>query len=104
MCRLTLIGTTVVALAALTTTAPPRARADEAPEKYRATINSGLQWLADKQTVSDDKREGHWAANGTQYPVAMTALSGMALLMEGSTIKDGKYAKQIERATNWLIK
>jgi hypothetical protein len=104
MNRLTLVGITLAVLAALTTADAPRARADEVPEKYRATINAGLQWLAEKQVISDDKREGHWAANGTQYPVAMTALAGMALLMEGSTIKDGKYAKHIERTTNWLMK
>ena len=27
------------------------------------------------------------------YPVAMAAMSGMALLMEGSTLTDGKYSK-----------
>jgi len=34
--------------------------------------------------------------------VAMTALGGIALLMEGSTIRDGKYADNVLRATNWL--
>ena len=34
----------------------------------------------------------------------MTALAGMAFLMEGSTVKNGKYAPQIERAVNYLIK
>ena len=33
----------------------------------------------------------------------MTALGGMALLMEGSTIRDGKYADNIRRACDWLM-
>ncbi len=81
-----------------------RARADEIPKKYRPNVEAGLKWLAEKQTVSDDKKEGYWSAGGAQHKVAMTALAGMALLMEGSTIKDGKYSKQIERAVNFLMR
>ena len=33
----------------------------------------------------------------------MTALAGMALLMEGSTIREGKYADNIRRAVDWLM-
>src|SRR5690242_1345477 len=62
-------------------------RADEVPEKYRATIAKGLQYL-----VRQQQKDGHWGASGDTYPVSMTALSGMALLMEGSTVRDGKYA------------
>jgi len=75
-----------------------RARADEIPEKYRETVRKGLEWLA-KQQQSD----GHFAANGNQYPVSMTALAGMALLMEGSTIREGKYSKQIKKTAEWLM-
>src|SRR5205807_2613978 len=100
MYRLTSLAVTLAALAALTTADTPRARADEVPAKYRETINNGLKWLVEKQVTNkqDEKlgpKEGYWAANGSQYPVAMTALAGMAFLMEGSTIKDGKYSKQI---------
>src|SRR6516162_700566 len=104
MFRLTMVVAPLFALAALTAGPASRARSDEIPQKYRQSINDGLKWLVDKQVVSDDKKEGHWAANGGQYPVAMTALAGMAFLMEGSTVKEGKYAKQIERAVNWLVK
>jgi len=76
----------------------PAARADEIPEKYRETVKKGLDWLASKQT---DK--GCWGANGDQYQVPMTALSGMALLMEGSTVKEGKYSKHLKKAVEWLM-
>jgi hypothetical protein len=33
----------------------------------------------------------------------MTALAGMALLMEGSTMREGKYAHNIRRAVNWFL-
>ena len=33
----------------------------------------------------------------------MTALAGMALLMEGSTLKEGKYAAHLRKAVDWLI-
>src|SRR5262245_2498301 len=76
----------------------PQARGDEIPEKYRETVRKGLEWLASKQT---DK--GSWGANGDQYPVSMTALAGMALLMEGSTVREGKYSKHIRKAVDWLM-
>src|SRR4051794_37198834 len=70
------LGGLVVALAA----ARP-ARADEIPQEYRASVDKGLKWLAEQQ-----QKDGHWDQNG-QYPVTMTAVAGMALLSEGSTIR-----------------
>jgi hypothetical protein len=80
----------------MATTAGP-ARSDEIPKEYKAVINKGLKFLCDTQ-----HRDGHWDAHGS-YPVTMTSLSGMAFLMEGSTIREGKYADRIKRATDWLI-
>jgi hypothetical protein len=76
----------------------PQLRADEIPEKYRETVRKGLEWLAKQQ-----QRDGSFIANGGNYPVAMTALAGMAFLMEGSTYTQGKYAPQIRKATDWLM-
>ncbi len=89
-----------VALAALlfAPAQQPRARADEIPEKYRKAVEKGLDWLASKQ-----HEKGFWGANGDQYPITMTGLAGMALLMEGSTIKEGKYAENIRKAVEWLM-
>ena len=85
-------------VAMLTAPTQLRARADEIPEKYRKAVEKGLEWIASKQ---HDK--GYWGANGDQYPITMTALAGMALLMEGSTIKEGKYAPHIRKAVDWLM-
>lgn len=79
-------------------TGSPSARGDELPEKYKATVDKGLQYLVKQQF-----KDGHWGANGDQYPVSMTALAGVAMLCEGSTIKEGKYAKNIRRAADWLM-
>ena len=67
------------------------------PKVARATAR-GLEWLASRQT-----RLGHWTANGGRYPTAMTALSGVALLCEGSTTTQGKYAPNVRQAVNYLV-
>jgi hypothetical protein len=74
------------------------ARADEIPEKYKENIRKGLDYLAKQQ-----QKDGHWAANGDHHPVAMTGLAGLAMLMEGSTVRDGKYATNIRKAADWLM-
>src|SRR5260370_26109527 len=84
-----LIGALAVVLAARP------ARAEELDPKYKEVVNKGLAWVAKTQ-----HRDGHWDANGGQYPTTMTALGGMVLLMEGSTIKDGKYAENIRQAVD----
>src|SRR5687768_11515312 len=74
-----------------------RARADELPKEFRECVDKGLEWMAKAQHP-----DGHWEAAGAQYPVTMTALGGMSLLMEGSTLKEGKYADRIRKAVDWL--
>src|SRR5262245_52971738 len=76
----------------------PAARAEELPPEYQQVVDKGLEWLARQQN-----RDGHLEAMGGQYPVTMTALAGMAFLMEGSTIREGKYADRIRRAVDWLM-
>ncbi len=71
--------------------------ADPLEPDVQAAVDKGLEWVAKQQ-----HKDGHWDANG-QYPLAMTGLSGMALLMEGSTMREGKYADNIQRAVDWLI-
>jgi hypothetical protein len=92
-----LVASLLCGLGFLTVGANP-AHADEIPKEYRASVNKGLEWLAKQQS-----KDGHWEAFGGQYPVTMTSLSGMALLMEGSTIREGKYKDNIRRATDWLM-
>jgi hypothetical protein len=57
-----------------------------------------LQWL-----VKTQHRDGHWEADGGRFPVALTAVSGLALLMEGSTVRGGKYGDNVRRAADWLL-
>jgi len=71
--------------------------ATKKPE-VRRTISRGLDWLANHQS-----RLGHWAARNGQYPTAMTAIAGMALLGEGSTTTQGKYAYNIRLAVDYLL-
>ena len=73
-------------------------RGDEIPQEYQKPISKGLDWLAKAQ-----HRDGHWEAAGGAYPVAMTALSGIAFLMEGSTLRTGKYAENVRRCADWLM-
>ena len=68
------------------------------PKKYRPTVEKALKWIAHQQ-----QGDGHFEAANGKYPVAMTAMSGMALLMEGSTYRTGKYSKNIQTATEWLL-
>jgi hypothetical protein len=85
----------VLALAALS--AVP-ARGDEMTAEQRKAVQRGLDYL-----VKTQHKDGHWEAFSGQYPVTMTGISGMALLMEGSTIREGKYKDNIRRAADWLM-
>jgi hypothetical protein len=66
-------------------------------ESLNRSITKGLDWLAAHQS-----RRGHWDANG-MYPSAMTGMAGIALLAEGSTTTQGKYAPNIRRAVDFLL-
>jgi RNA polymerase sigma factor (sigma-70 family) len=67
------------------------------PEERQA-VTKGLIFLAKSQY-----RDGHWDGKDGTYPVALTAVAGQALLMEGSTLQEGKYSDHIRRAADWLI-
>ncbi|MBN1393633.1 MAG: terpene cyclase/mutase family protein [Pirellulales bacterium] len=77
---------------------PSAAWADLRQSEVDRAVDRGLEWLANHQS-----QLGHWTANSNQYPTAMTALSGIALLCEGSTTMQGKYAPNIRRAVDYLI-
>jgi len=66
-----------------------------------AAIQRGLEYLARTQS-----RDGVWRGGGQEgaYPVAMTALAGMALLGSGSTPTRGRYWRQVSKATDYLLK
>ena len=74
------------------------ALAERPDPRLERTISRGLDWVANTQS-----RLGHWTANDGRYPTAMTALAGMALSAEGSTTTQGRYAKNIRLAVDYLI-
>lgn len=61
-------------------------------------VTRGLDWL-----VAHQSRLGHWTATSDRYPTAMTALAATALLCEGSTTTQGKYAANINKAVEYLV-
>src|SRR5262245_14135304 len=85
-------------LALLAGATPTEARGDEVPKEYHDTIKKGLTWLQKQQF-----KDGHWEGTNGMYPIPCTALSGMAFLCEGSTIREGKYRDNIRRARDWLM-
>jgi hypothetical protein len=75
-----------------------RAAAEEVAPDVDKCVDKGLQWL-----VKQQKGGGHWEGNGGQYVTALTGMAGMALLMEGSTLREGKYSKPIQKAVDWVV-
>jgi squalene cyclase len=74
------------------------AGAQAADPKLEKLIERGLDWVASTQS-----RVGHWTASDGRYPTAMTALAGTALLAEGSTTTQGKYAQNVRLAVDYLV-
>lgn len=64
--------------------------------RWNDSIQKGLAWLSKNQSS-----RGHW--NTQVYPTALAALAGTALICSGSTTTQGPYARQIARATDFLI-
>src|SRR5690606_37244914 len=60
----------------------PQARAAKRDPKWQAAVEKGLKWVAETQSSL-----GHWTA--ANYPTAMTALAGTALIASGSTATQG---------------
>ncbi len=66
-----------------------------------AAIERGMAFLARTQS-----RDGSWGtrAGYGSYPTAMTALSGLALMAGGNTPVEGKYADNVRRAVDFILK
>jgi hypothetical protein len=73
------------------------AASDKKDPRVQHCIERGLDWVANTQS-----RLGSWSAKDGMYPTAMTALAGIALLQEGSTTTQGRYAPNIRRAVDYL--
>jgi hypothetical protein len=72
-----------------------KAKADE-------SVKKGLEYLK-RSMIKDSDTVGHWEGANGAYPSTMTALAGMAFLMEGSTLREGRYSGEIMRAMNWFL-
>lgn len=84
-----------VALVNGETTEPPMT-SDPA---VRRAVDRGLQFLVNSQA-----RSGKWEADaGGRFPVAMTSLAGMALLMDGNTTLQGRYSRNVQAAVSYLL-
>lgn len=77
---------------------PLVAKAEQLPENVRLAVEKGLKYLAKNQNP-----DGHWAAVGGTHTTAMTGVAGMAFLMEGSTVREGKYRENVRKAVDWLM-
>lgn len=88
---------TFLSMAAVLAVAAPVRGASDSP-RLRRVVSGGLDWLAFNQ-----HKLGHWTAQG-RYPTAMTALAGLAMLCEGSTTTQGKYAENLRRAVDYLVR
>ncbi len=71
------------------------------PEQERA-IERGLAYLAKGQ----NERDGSWGAGSQEssHQVATTALAGLAMLAHGDTPTRGKYAPNLRKAVDFLVK
>jgi hypothetical protein len=87
---------TAVGLAAADRGGRPAWAAKKDP-RWEKAIQRGLEWVARTQSPI----RGNWTAGN--YPTAMTALAGTALIGSGSTTVQGPYAKNIRRAVDFLL-
>jgi RNA polymerase sigma-70 factor (ECF subfamily) len=65
----------------------------------RMAIERGLKYLAEQQFP-----DGHWEIAGGGRKVGMTSLAGMAFVMEGSTLTQGNYQKNLHQAMDYLTR
>jgi squalene cyclase len=69
-------------------------------QRTTTAIERGLKYLAREQD-----KDGAWKTAGGygSYPVAMSALAGLALMASGSTPTRGPYAENVRKATRYIL-
>ncbi len=99
-CTPSKLSRVILALVLLCQGVLPRVQAEEIKRdpKMDLAVSKALDFLSREQ-----RRQGYWEANGGQYRVAMTALSGMAFLCDGSTTTRGRYSKNVRLAVDYLL-
>lgn len=88
-------GTLASGLALSLGSASPAFAAKKDP-RWEEGIKRGLDWLSRNQSS-----RGQW--NTQNYPTALAALAGTAMIASGSTTTQGPYARQIAKAADYLI-
>lgn len=80
------------------------------PENVQRSVDLGLSWI-----IRAQNQNGGWGAgshsrqdiidpHAVQVDPATTAMVSMALLRSGSTLKEGKYSTQLQKALEYLMK
>jgi hypothetical protein len=80
------------------------------PENVQRSVDRGLSWI-----IRAQNQNGGWGAgshgrqdildpHAVQADPATTAMVSMALLRSGSTLKEGQYAGQLQKALEYLMK
>ena len=88
----------IVVLAAAGMVAAVSGASAASPSEVGSVVSRGLEWLAQQQS-----RRGRWTANYGRYPTAITGMAGVALLCEGSTTTEGRYAGNVRGAVDYLV-
>src|SRR5262249_54261272 len=89
-CRVMLAGAVLLAGSA------SMPRPDPLEPQFEKMVEKALQWLVKQQHA-----DGHWEAPGGQFVSAMTAMAGICLLEEGSTMREGRFRKEIKKTVEW---
>ncbi|MAE75500.1 MAG: hypothetical protein CMJ85_01370 [Planctomycetes bacterium] len=63
----------------------------------RAAVRRGLDWLARGQA-----EDGRWPSPNGIHDIATTGLTMLAMLADGSTLREGRHAQALERGAAWL--
>lgn len=84
-----------------TSGAIPPATPPEINPPTKQAIDRAVAYLARTQN-----RDGSWRTNGGSgdYPVAMTAMAGLALLASGSTPTQGLHARNVSTALTFILR
>jgi hypothetical protein len=90
------IRTATVLTAAGCASSSGAASDDGSESRWEEATSKGLDWLSREQSS-----RGQW--NTQNYPTAMAALAGTALIGSGSTTTQGAYSKEIARASDYII-
>ena len=80
------------------------------PETVQLSVDRGLSWMIQAQNENGGWGAGSHSRQDIIDPHAVaadpatTAMVSMALLRSGSTLRDGKYSRQLQKALEYLLK